>query len=139
MKCSPVRWLIKLPTEGALRSSSPTELSGLDRPSLARAYPDRGPSLLTGTTKVGSRTSLVHGESSRTCAAREPKPAHLVMKTGDPISPLGGYVGGGLQMQVDIALDPAGNVWVGNNWQLIDQCFATPPMRSCRRYAAAKE
>jgi hypothetical protein len=30
-------------------------------------------------------------------------------------------------MQVDIALDPAGNVWVGNNWQLIDECFATPP------------
>src|SRR5581483_10984811 len=26
------------------------------------------------------------------------------MKTGDPISPPGGYVGGGLQMQVDIAL-----------------------------------
>ena len=50
------------------------------------------------------------------------------MKTGDPISPPGGYVGGGLQMQVDIALDPAGNVWVGNNWQLIDQCFATPPI-----------
>ncbi len=49
------------------------------------------------------------------------------MKTGDPISPAGGYVGGGLQMQVDIALDPAGNVWVGNNWQLIDQCFATLP------------
>lgn len=29
-------------------------------------------------------------------------------------------------MQVDLAIDPAGNVWVGNNWQLIDQCFGTP-------------
>lgn len=48
-------------------------------------------------------------------------------KTGDPISPSGGYVGGGLQMQVDIGIDPAGNVWVGNNWQLIDSCFAVPP------------
>jgi len=38
------------------------------------------------------------------------------MKMGDQISPPGGYVGGGLQMQVDIAVDPAGNVWVGNNW-----------------------
>jgi hypothetical protein len=37
------------------------------------------------------------------------------MKMGDPISPPGGYVGG-LQMQVDIGVDPAGNVWVGNNW-----------------------
>jgi hypothetical protein len=46
------------------------------------------------------------------------------MKTGDPISPPGGYVGGGLQMQVDIALDPAGNIWVGNNWQDINQCFS---------------
>ena len=40
------------------------------------------------------------------------------MKMGDPISPPGGYVGGGMQMQVDITIDPAGDVWVGNNWQM---------------------
>lgn len=34
------------------------------------------------------------------------------MKTGDPISPPGGYVGGGMQPLTDIAIDPAGNVWV---------------------------
>jgi hypothetical protein len=45
------------------------------------------------------------------------------MKTGDQISPPGGYVGGGLQMQVDIDIDPAGNVWVDNNWQDIDSCL----------------
>jgi hypothetical protein len=45
------------------------------------------------------------------------------MKTGDQISPPGGYGGGGLQMQTDIAVDPAGNVWVMNNWQDIDSCF----------------
>jgi hypothetical protein len=39
------------------------------------------------------------------------------MKMGDPISPPGGYVGGGMQMHVDIGVDPAGNVWVNNNWQ----------------------
>ena len=39
------------------------------------------------------------------------------MKMGDPISPPGGFVGGGMQMHVDIAIDPAGDVWVGNNWQ----------------------
>ncbi len=38
-------------------------------------------------------------------------------KMGDAISPPGGYVGGGLQMQVDVDIDPAGNVWVSNNWQ----------------------
>ncbi len=48
------------------------------------------------------------------------------MKTGDQISPPGGYVGGGLQMQTDIAIDPAGNVWVMNNWQDIDSCIGTP-------------
>jgi hypothetical protein len=37
--------------------------------------------------------------------------------TGDAISPLSGYVGGGLQMQVDIGIAPAGDVWVTNNWQ----------------------
>ena len=45
------------------------------------------------------------------------------MKTGDQISPPGGYVGGGLQMQTDIAVDPAGNVWAMNNWQDVASCF----------------
>jgi hypothetical protein len=49
------------------------------------------------------------------------------MKTGDQISPPGGYVGGGLQMQTDLALGPAGDVWVMNNWTVIASCFATPP------------
>jgi hypothetical protein len=48
-------------------------------------------------------------------------------KTGDQISPPGGYVGGGLQMQTDIAISPAGDVWVMNNWQDVDTCYGTPP------------
>jgi streptogramin lyase len=46
--------------------------------------------------------------------------------TGGEISPPGGYVGGGLQMLVDIAVDPAGNVWATNNWQDVDSCMGTP-------------
>jgi hypothetical protein len=45
------------------------------------------------------------------------------MKTGEQISPPGGYVGGGLQMQTDLAIDPAGNIWVIDNWEDIDSCF----------------
>jgi hypothetical protein len=45
------------------------------------------------------------------------------MKTGDQIAPPGGYVGGGLQMQTDLAISPTGDVWVMNNWQDIDSCF----------------
>jgi len=48
-------------------------------------------------------------------------------KTGDPISPPGGYVGGGLTMQTDLAVGPAGDVWVMNNWQDIDSCFPDVP------------
>jgi hypothetical protein len=48
------------------------------------------------------------------------------MKTGDQISPPGGYVGGGLQMQTDLAIGPAGDVWVMNNWQDIASCFGDP-------------
>ncbi len=47
--------------------------------------------------------------------------------TGGQISPPSGYVGGGLQMLTDIAVDPAGNVWAMNNWQDIDACLATTP------------
>ncbi len=47
-------------------------------------------------------------------------------KTGQQIAPPGGYVGGGLQMQTDLAVSPAGDVWVMNNWQDINSCFGTP-------------
>jgi hypothetical protein len=48
------------------------------------------------------------------------------MKTGDAISPPGGYVGGGLQLQVDIGVGPAGDVWVTNNWQNTAACYGKP-------------
>ena len=48
------------------------------------------------------------------------------MKTGDAISPPGGYVGGGLQLQVDIGVSPAGDVWVTNNWQDPASCYGKP-------------
>ena len=47
-------------------------------------------------------------------------------KTGDQIAPPNGYVGGGLQMQTDIAVSPSGDVWAMNNWQDIDSCFGVP-------------
>ncbi len=40
------------------------------------------------------------------------------VKTGDAISPPTGYVGGGLQLMVDVGIGPAGDVWVTNNWQV---------------------
>ena len=49
------------------------------------------------------------------------------MKTGDQISPPNGYIGGGTQMMTDLAISPSGDVWIMNNWQLIDSCFGTPP------------
>jgi hypothetical protein len=48
------------------------------------------------------------------------------MKTGDPISPPSGYKGGGMQMLVDVSIDPAGNVWVSNNWQDPASCYGKP-------------
>jgi hypothetical protein len=49
------------------------------------------------------------------------------MKTGDQISPPLGYVGGGLQMQTDLAIGPSGDVWVMDNWEDIDACFGRAP------------
>ena len=56
------------------------------------------------------------GGLTELCGARtETCPAG--MKTGDPISPPDGYKGGGMQLLVDASIDPAGDVWVSNNWQ----------------------
>lgn len=47
-------------------------------------------------------------------------------KTGDPISPPGGYVGG-LQIITDVDVDPAGNLWMANNWDRPDEGFKKVP------------
>jgi len=56
---------------------------------------------------------------SKLCGAR-PENCPPGAKTGDPISPPGGYIGG-LQIITDVAIDPAGNVWVANNWDMPEQ------------------
>jgi hypothetical protein len=48
------------------------------------------------------------------------------LKTGDPISPSGGYIGG-LQIITDVDIDPAGNVWAANNWDRPDEGFKEVP------------
>jgi DNA-binding beta-propeller fold protein YncE len=67
------------------------------------------------STLVGTNLVQLCGARTETCPPG--------MKTGDPISPPGGYVGGGMQWLTDVAVDPAGNVWVANNWQDPDSCF----------------
>jgi streptogramin lyase len=50
------------------------------------------------------------------------------LKTGDPISPpRTGYVGGGMQWLTDVAVDPAGNVWVADNWDDPKSCYGLQP------------
>lgn len=60
------------------------------------------------------------------CGAR-PENCPRGTKTGDPISPSGGYIGGLQNGITDVAIDPAGNVWVPNNWDLYDQGFKKVP------------
>ena len=48
------------------------------------------------------------------------------VKTGDPIAPPGSYIQG-LQILTDLAIDPAGNVWVANNWDRPDEGFKNVP------------
>jgi hypothetical protein len=59
------------------------------------------------------------------CGAR-PGSCPAGLKTGDPISPPGGHVGG-LQIITDVAIDPAGNLWVANNWDRPDEGFKKAP------------
>jgi DNA-binding beta-propeller fold protein YncE len=47
-------------------------------------------------------------------------------KTGDAISPPGGYIGG-VQIITDVDIDPAGNLWIANNWDRPDEGFKEVP------------
>jgi hypothetical protein len=52
---------------------------------------------------------------SEFCGAR-PENCPAGLKTGDPISPPGGYRSDGLTRNTGVVIDPSGNVWVANNW-----------------------
>jgi hypothetical protein len=68
-------------------------------------------------TWVSNFTSAVAGMLVQLCGVRtETCPPGL--KTGDAISPPGGYVGGGMQQLVDVGVGPAGDVWLTNNWEI---------------------
>jgi streptogramin lyase len=70
---------------------------------------------------VSDSTGIVHlcGVRTETCPPGK--------KTGDAISPPGGYVGGGMQQLVDIGVGPAGDVWVTNNWDIDAAAFGQAP------------
>ena len=111
----------------ALRCCGRTAHNFPARHSKAAAFPAPGPRQSTAMIMSGSPTSPCPTvRLSKLCGARTEN-CPPGMKTGDQISPPGGYVGGGLQMQTDIAIDPAGNVWVTNNWQDIDSCYRHAP------------
>ena len=93
----------------------------------AAASPGRGLRRWMETTMFGFPTSPERpAQIAQLCGVRT-ETCPPGMKTGDQISPPGGYVGGGLQMQTDIDIDPAGDVWAMNNWQEVDSCYANPP------------
>ncbi|MDR3435319.1 hypothetical protein [Telmatospirillum sp.] len=71
------------------------------------------------------------GGITELCGARtETCPAG--MRLGGAISPPGGWKGGGMQMLVDVSIDPAGNAWVSNNWQDPKACYGTNEANSTR-------
>jgi hypothetical protein len=41
------------------------------------------------------------------------------LETGDPISPEGGYFSDGLKRNTGVQIDPSGNVWLANNWEIL--------------------
>jgi len=58
----------------------------------------------------GSAVSQLCGASTENCPPG--------LETGDPISPNGGYFFDGLKRNTAVEIDPSGNVWVTNNWEI---------------------
>jgi len=54
---------------------------------------------------------------SQICGA-EPENCPAGFETGDPISPEGGYFFDGLTRSTAVEIDPSGNVWATNNWEI---------------------
>lgn len=59
----------------------------------------------------GKRLSHLCGSRPETCPPG--------LQTGDPISPDGGYSSDALVRNTGVQIDPSGNVWLTNNWDII--------------------
>ena len=57
-------------------------------------------------------------------AGAEPKGHPVDTKSGDVIH---AFTGGSIQMLTDVSIDPAGNVWAANNWNVPDGAAGDPP------------
>ena len=79
-----------------------------------------GASPSTATTMCGWPIRLA--ARSRSSAAHGRRTARPAQGPRTRISPPGGYIGG-LQIITDVAVDPAGNLWVANNWDRPEQGF----------------
>jgi hypothetical protein len=72
----------------------------------------------------GNPTNWVNG-LARLCGAHTSRcPPGLA--TGDPISPSTGYKSNALQRMTAGAVDPSGNLWVTNNWEIDVDPFQNP-------------
>ena len=80
---------------------------------------------IDGNDHVWVSNFATNGGLTELCGART-ETCPPGMKTGDAISPKRGYRGGGMTLLVDASIDPAGNVWVSNNWQNPDSCYGQP-------------
>lgn len=58
---------------------------------------------------AGKRVSELCGTNTRNCPPG--------MRTGQPISPAGGYGFQGLTRNTAVQIDPSGNLWITNNWK----------------------
>jgi hypothetical protein len=64
------------------------------------------------------------GRSVVLLAGADPKGHAAGTKTGDLIHE---FKGGSIQMLTDVSIDPAGNVWVANNWNAPEGATGNPP------------
>jgi streptogramin lyase len=89
---------------------------------------------IDGNDNVWVASSTSHSVTQLCGVRTETCPPGL--KTGDPITPSEGYIGG-LQTVAPIALDPAGNAWVGNGWNDTEAGFSKdPPEAQSTRFSA---
>jgi len=89
---------------------------------------------IDGNDNVWVASSTSHSVTQLCGVRTETCPPGL--KTGDPITPSEGYIGG-LQIVAPIALDPAGNAWVGNGWNDTEAGFSeVPPEAQSTRFPA---
>ncbi|MBW2149874.1 MAG: hypothetical protein JRI22_23030 [Deltaproteobacteria bacterium] len=117
-----IEWLSGIAHDAPVPGASASMIMPDGTPSTGSPYTGGGLYMPWGIAVDGNDNVFVanfNGQRLSHLCGADPSNCPPGIGTGDPISPDAGYVFDGLVRNTGVQIDPSGNVWLANNWEIV--------------------